>query len=81
MTKNQFLHKCAGMQIADIADLAKEVLTETQASTVINALTSAMNEAEADAGFYVDGFKTVFEGKTVLAYGHSNYGCYVSIKV
>lgn len=81
MTKLQFLHKCAGMQTADIAAIAKNVLTEAQASTVINALNSAMDEAEAKAGFYIKGFRTVFNGETVEAYGTGNYGCYTSIEL
>lgn len=81
MTKKQFLHKCAGMQTADIAALAKNVLTETQTSTVINALLKAEADADAQAGFYVKGFRTVFNGETVEAYGEGNYGCYVSIEL
>jgi hypothetical protein len=81
MTKKQFLHKCAGMQTADIADLAKSVLTEAQASTVINALLEAEADAAAQAGFYVTGFKTVFTGYTVEAYGDNNYGCYAAIEL
>jgi hypothetical protein len=81
MTKKQFLHKCAGMQTADIADLAKSVLTEAQASTVINALDSAMDETIAKAGFYIKGFKTVFSGETVEAYGDNNYACYAGIEL
>lgn len=80
MTKKQFLHKCVGMETADIATLAKSVLTEAQASTVINALQRAEAEAEANAGFYIDGFKTVFRGETVEAYGQPNYGCYAAIE-
>ncbi len=81
MTKKQFLHKCAGMETTDIVALAKNVLTETQASAVINALNSAMDEAETDAGFYIKGFRTVFEGETIEAYGNNNCGCYTSIKL
>lgn len=81
MTKKQFLHKCVGMQAADIIKAAESVLSEVNASAVINALNSAMDEAEAKAGFYVKGFKTVFNGETVEAYGDNNYGCYSAIEL
>ncbi len=81
MTKKQFLHKCAGMEAADIIKAAKSVLSEANASAVINALNSAMDEAETDAGFYIKGFRTVFEGETIEAYGNNNCGCYTSIKL
>lgn len=80
MTKLQLLHKCAGMEAADIIKAAESVLSEVNASAVINALNSAMDEADAKAGFYVKGFRTVFNGETVEAYGTGNYGCYAAIE-
>ena len=80
MTKRQFLRACVGMEAADIIRAA-EGLSEANASAIINALNSAMDEAEAKAGFYVKGFRTVFSGETIEAYGNGNYGCYTSIKL
>lgn len=81
MTKKQFLHKCVDMQAADIIKAAKSVLSEANASAVINALNSAMDAADSKAGFYVKGFKIVFDGDCLEAYGEGNYGCYVAIEI
>lgn len=79
MTKLQFLHACTGMEAADIIRAAKSVLSEANASTVIDALNSAMDEAETKAGFYIKGFRTVFNGETLEGYGDNNCGCYAGI--
>lgn len=81
MTKLQFLHACVGMEAADIIKAAESVLSEVNASAVINALNSAMDEVETKAGFYVKGFRTVFSGETLEGYGDNNCGCYIGIEL